>query len=636
MYAVDLFRRGRTAIRRPDKPNVYILNSAYDVERYIDWILHTVRPTAMAADIETGGFDFFNDEILCLGLAHNENDVYIIPEHYIPLTKRLLECCNIQFGWHNGKFDIKFFRAQHSIQARVDEDTMLMSYALDEIGGVHDLETVASDWLGAPDYKFMVKPYLPNSKTSYRVIPKDVLWEYAAYDVNNTFRLMKVMRQSINADKLSRLQYEKTLIPGSEFLTTIEMAGFYTDQERIGENEIVQTAIIDEQEQIINQISLEKIGTPTNPGSWQQLQRLLYDKDGFAMKIKGVRPLSTDKDIIELLPQTPVIVALKAFRKAAKANGTYVAGLRQHLTTASRIHSTFKLHGTVTGRLASSDPNLQNIPRLPELRGQFTATPGNLLVEIDLSQAELRCLAILSGCPVLLEVFRSGGSPHDVTAAGLFGENWKSYPQGGKEQKMIAKNVNFGIIYGITAFGLADQININGKRQGATKEYTHEECQTWLDGWASTYKVAWAFIERCRISPAKGINLTTRFGYRKRAGVITQDRLQALGNEAANFPHQSTASTITLHTGMEIQQRVKNHYKTDIVNIVHDALLFDAPPDMSLILEMSMYVMSVMKRIPGEWGLHGIPFESEAEIGTRWGSLNKTKVKDGKLLMVDH
>jgi uracil-DNA glycosylase family 4 len=636
LQATDLATFGRDAIRKAEPPTIYIHNHLLSVRRLVDKILQD-PPRYMAGDIETGGFDYAEDEILELGFGWCEDEVHIVPIHINALIKGkesfrgtntnladelkpILEHPNIKWTWHNGKFDIRFFRAQHGICARVDEDTMLMSYALDETGGVHDLETVSGDYIGAPNYKSMIDAYRPNKSASYRFIPDDVRWRYLGFDVQNTLRLLPIMRRQVDLDANTKKMYERTLLRASEFLAKVESNGFHTDPAQIDANDLYYSGIMAEQEQIINSIALEVMGKPINPNSWQQLQALLYDT--LDLRINGKRPQSTDADTLTMLPDHPVVIALRTYRKAAKAHGTYVKGLREHVKADGRIYATYKLHGTVTGRLASSDPNLQNIPREERLRASFTSRPGRKLMEIDFSQAELRSLACLSRDKVLCNIYNTEGmSLHDETAVGLFGSGWRSLSDKAqkKEQKMVAKNVNFGIVYGITPYGLADQININGMRQGATLTVSHREAAMWLARWAKTYPEAWEFIQRCRRAPAHGYNLVTKFGRKRRPGVVTQDRLRALENEFANFPHQSSASDITLHTGIELIDLLANEFDTYIVNLVHDCLIMDCPDDWGLISECAKIVVDKMESIPVEWGFTEVPFKAEVEVGTRWG-----------------
>jgi len=576
---------------------------------------HNDGQILLTCDIETAGFDFRTDDILDIGITgRDKSPVYCFGTEHLPWLKPLFESKSIQWCWHNGKFDIKFLRSQWGIKARVDDDTMLMSYTLDETGGVHDLETVASDVLNAPDYKDMLKPYLPTKGTSYAAIPKPVLHEYMSIDVANTAAIRNIYRARIKKDPALEKLYTKTLIPASELLAQVETNGFHVDVEWLNDAEEYLDEEIDKSRKKV----IELAGVDFNPNSPQQLKDILFKH----LKLPNIGKGSTDKHVLEKLrdnPRTdhPILTALLEYRKVAKAQSTYVRGMRKHIQPDGRIHATYLLHGTVTGRLASRKPNLQNIPRDWIIRGIFDAAPGYVILEVDLSQAELRSLAALSGDPNLVQVYLSGGSIHKELALFLFGEEWErkyNMPKGtpeyaeAYEQYTRCKNVNFGIVYGITARGLSDQIND-----------TVAVAQRYIDGWANRFPVAWDFIARCRRAPRYNQVITTTFGRKKRVGIVTQANIKNLMNEAANFPHQSIASDITLHSAIRIAPWL-TQFDARIVNLVHDAILMEVPNDYTTVVTIANHVKSVMSQVPRDWGITRVPFTADAEVGDRWGS----------------
>jgi DNA polymerase-1 len=564
----------------------------------------------LTGDIETSSLSPLTGRILCLAIAITGKYGYVFGEEYIDLCKPLLESKRIKWGWHNGKFDIQFFW-KRGIQARVDDDTMLMSYALDENPGVHDLETVSSDVLDAPNYKHMLDQYLPTKDTSYEVIPREVLFDYAAIDVGNTARLRKILRARVKVDpRLERL-YTKLLIPASKCLGHIETRGIYVDHEEVRRNGERLTI---EMQQIREEI-WEATGTAINLNSPAQLKVLLYEQLKYPNRFKG----STDEDALDALPQTPIIVALKKYRKIAKQYGTYVQSLLgregskgvkakvAHVGADGRVHATYLIHGTVTGRLASRKPNMQNIPRDSTIRGQFTAAPGYVLMECDLSQAELRSLACMSGDPRLIAIFLSGEDLHGTVAEYFWGANYTD------EQRVLAKNVNFGIIYGITGAGLAEQTGLT------VVDATH-----YINMWYQSFPVAAAFIRRCRDTVGKMQVMSTAFGRLKRVGLVTKMNMWGLANEAANFPHQSTASDITLTAAIEVQPKLMLR-DIWIVNLIHDAILLEVPDRREHIAYAARLTTQTMQQVPTEEGLKRVPFLADVKVGKRWGSLSKIK-----------
>ncbi len=178
---------------------------------------------------------------------------------------------------------------------------------------------------------------------------------------------------------------------------------------------------------------------------------------------------------------------------------------------------------------------------------------------------------------------------------------------------MRAKNVNFGIVYGITAQGLAEQTGD-----------TVREAQIMLDTWAKTFPVAWEFINSCRRACLYGKNLVTVFGYRKRFQIVTPETLAAIQNESANMPHQSTANSITMHAGMNTYKKLAE-YDAFYCNTVHDSLLIEAPLDYAIATTISDMVCAEMQQVPKDWGLTAIPFVSDAKWGLRWGSQTSPK-----------
>lgn len=587
-----------------------------------------------AADIETSGFSARQDYILNLGVeaaGHivkdkdgNERQMVFIfnPEH-LHILAELIEDPQREWTWHNGKFDVKFLR-EIGIWARIDSDTMLLNYAYDESPGVHDLETVGGDVLGAPDYKDMLKPYLPNKKTSYSVIPRQVLDEYLSVDVHTTATLKPILRERIRSDAALDKLYRKVLLPASELLADVERCGMYVHAEILQEN----SKQYHEKLQNLRAKLCEIAKVEHNPNSPQQVAHLLYR----TMKLPRRKGGGTAKEILEKLPQTPYVKTLLEYRRVAKVYGTYVGtpfdektkgpkGLYKYIEDDGRVHPTYLIHGTATGRLSSREPNLQNIPREAQLRGQFGAPPGRRLLEVDYSQAELRSLACLSGDPDLVYIYTHGLDLHTELAKFLF-PGWEDRYLAGeagdarlkaqaKEERVMAKTVNFGIVYGRTSHTIADAFDI-----------TNQEAQRLIDGWFKRFPVAHKFINKCRSAPSSGKTMTTAFGRRKRVGVVSGGNLRDLMNEAANFPHQSIASDITLQAAIEARPHL---YKYDafIVNLVHDSIIVEVPDDDATVISIARELTLIMESIAPKWGITRVPFQADSEHGYRWGYTEK-------------
>lgn len=595
---------------------------------------HLLQFDKYASDLETSGFSCIEDYILNMGIEPIGYDaespdgkrtgyVYVLDPQFIPRMAPLLEDMYRDWCWHNGKFDTQFLR-ELGILARTDSDTMLLNYALDESPGVHDLETASGDVLGAPDYKDMLKPYLPNKKTSYSVIPRPVLDKYLADDTHRTGELRTILRQRVKDDPVLEKLYTQVLLPASNMLADVERAGMHVRMDVLEANsEKYSRQLTDLRQQLCDIAKVEH-----NPNSPQQVQKLLYEK----MKLPRKKGGGTAKEILEKLPQTPYVKALLKYRRVAKVYGTYVGtpfdpktkgpkGLYKYIGSDGRVHPTFLIHGTATGRLSSRDPNLQNIPREAELRGQFGAPPGRRLIDVDFSQAELRSLACVSGDPDLIYIYANGLDLHTELAKFLF-PGWEERNALGeagdarmkaqaKEERVMAKTVNFGIVYGRTAFTIADAFDISVP-----------EAQRLIDGWFKRFPVAHKFINKCRSAPSSGKIMTTAFGRRKRVGIVAPGNLRDLMNEAANFPHQSIASDITMQAAVEGRPKLYQ-YDTFIVNLVHDSIIVETPDDDTIVKDVSRELILTMESIAPKWGITRVPFEAEAEHGYQWGYTKK-------------
>lgn len=633
-YAIDLINGLPT--KKPPVVDYIVARDERDIKDLGNYFRSLGRGAPIAADTETTGFSALSCRILCTGFAPFADEVYVIPEH---LSFGMADLYNneAKFIWHNGKFDVKFQWRAGCPKARVDEDTMLMSYVLDEKGGIHDLEQVSSDWLNSPNWKGVLDQWIKKKTDSYDIIPIDILHKYMALDIGNTRVLYDILRPQIQADPALNRAYTRTLIPAANFLARVERNGLYADLERIAENEIWYKDEIAKYQGIFTDFAKpfpDSGYTEKLPNSPKQMARLLYD-DLKIKPYKGKR--TTGKKILDKLPKHPAIAALFVSRKVAKEYGTYVKSARDNIDSDGAVHSTYAIHGTKTGRLASSNPNLQNVPRNPRIRGQYIARKGRRYIEPDLNQAELRVLACLSGDKALCHIYETAGMslhdelraqiwgyPKDYSASRLneqllkfgltsetrFGSNGEDRII--EEQKMRAKTVNFGIVYGRTAPSIAEEYQIPQK-----------EAQGWIDIWFKKFPDAKKFIDQCRAAPQKQQVLVTPFGRKRRFGVVGRELLEGIMNEAANFPPQSCASDMTMHAGFEMEDYLKEQYDTDIVNLVHDSILCEGPDDDQIAHNIALELCAKMEEIPRKWGFTRIPFVAEAKMGYRWGSLSK-------------
>lgn len=613
-YGIDLAQNQREP-KKPIRWRTIVCDNAKKIREAVETL---TTKKYIAADTETTGFNPRTDKILALGVAATPGKVYIFPgdtlrdKRYRFLFSRLFKAPKPRWIWHNGKFDMGFMRAIPAGRyARCNEDTMLLSYCWNERPGYHDLEQVAQDLLGAEDYKDKVAPHVKTKEDSFENVPTDILYQWRlAPDVSYTLQVFRILRPKIQRDIALEKLYTETLIPASEFLYQVERNGLHVDRQGVKRLKAKLEAEVEAAEEKL----LKAANQNFNPNSPPQVMKILFEDLGLPTKYGR----SSGKAILEKLPQVPFVVALREYRKRQKMLSTYITGKKQgvihRIESDGKVHSTFKLHNSLTGRLTSSGPNIQNIPREPEYRSMFGLT-GSLaekfvLLEADYNQAELRCLACLSGDVWLCDLYRSTDrSLHNEMAEYFFG------PDFDHEGKMAAKMVNFGIVYGRTGSSIAQQF---------------QKPTTWGDslvtGWFERCPQAKEYIDKCRATPLLAQQMVTPFGRKKRVGIVTRDNLWALQNEAANFPNQSIASDFTLTAGIRLEPILKR-MNVKIVNIVHDSLLMLVPKSEFIIQRTKQLVRETMEGIPEGMGMPftRVPFKVDFKQGTHWGHLEELK-----------
>jgi uracil-DNA glycosylase family 4 len=668
--AVDLFK-GELATQWVE-PEWEVIDTRENLERVVGEYTST-PDTLTTADYETTGFNSLYNDVLCLGFTKGSgNLVHVVTEdcYYgnLDLVKKLLESENIRWNWHNGKFDVQWAWVSGKeygepgivdpeIRARVDEDTMLLSYAYNENAGFHDLDQVAQAWIGAPSHKkAMDKYYKMAPHYNLRNAPKDELYKYNAFDISKTHKSWVPLREEINSDPRLKHLYEKILIPGSGFFARIEQQGLLVDKAKVEENLEKENTELCRILEGLQTYAKEHLGHEINFGSWQQLRPLIWGKMRLGPPGAEREPLkyASDEDaLVEAQRRTnhPILHGILEHREVIKRKGTYVEPhldlwkkpnnrktpilCKSNLMPNGRLYYNLLLHGTTTGRPACRNPNLLNIPRGPMIRSQYKASPGKIFVEVDLNQAELRCLALLSSDPILMDIYtKNEVSIHDVTTEAFFatllemsqdpsvlnrcadllqyfGERTPKLVY--HEAKMAAKTVNFGIVYGREAHSIAQVFNVS-----------HQEAQRWIDTWLGTYKGAAEYIQKCRMTIQRNQTMVTPFGRKKRVGVATPEKLHALQNEAANFPHQSIAHDITLSAGIECEDeihRLGGRFWLDL----YDALYFEIDADDERVAEAISLLQRTLTRIPRDYGLTKIPFIGDAKIGYNWGYMKDWK-----------
>jgi DNA polymerase-1 len=592
----------------------------------------------LGADIETTGFSPFRDRIMCMGIAYEKNKVIVLPPEFFrniqfrKWLELLMRSRKFRWGWHGGKFDVKFLR-HLGIPARIDEDSMLQHYTLEEQSGTHGLEQLSSTILGAPPYKGQVEE---GRKNGWVGASRKDLFRYQAEDADYTRQLILALREPMHAvDGLKEL-YNGILIPVANFLANVELRGMPFNIERakeaaaeIGPQWEAEKARLNTliAERWPSTLEFKRTGSAPpliNPNSPQQVEQLVYDWLGFQVP-KGFQK-DTQKGTLTAMGHDPILESLLECKKLSKKLSTYsghllpsgqlVKGLQRRVEPSTgRIHTTFQEHVTTTGRLSSVQPNLQNVSRGPVLRGMFEMPEGRWFLEADLKSAELVVLANLSKDPVLCGILNSGRNLHHEVSVDLYGEGYN------EDQYFRAKALNFGIMYGRMPSSLVKEYGHQGIKP--EDRLTLPEAQRLWDGWTQKFKVAYDYILYLRAAPENGVNLRAPTGRRRRFGAVTQRKLNDAQNEAANFPIQGPASDIVLVGG---QRNEEFAAKRDAwaVNLIHDAIYYDVPSQ-EVAAEVGREIARLFREVGAEICGDLVPFTAEFKFGNRWGHLQKVE-----------
>ena len=597
-----------------------------NLNRVVTFLL---RQQYLACDVETSGFNPRSDELLVVSVAWTPNRVAVFPKEVLRSDefRRLFSSPGPRWVYHNQKFDTSFLAqllAPNKSNTRLPplgEDTMLMHYALNEQRGTHDLAQLGADYLGAPNWKEAMyeeaktKGFLTKRSDSYANIPPAILYPYNARDADLTLQLYYALRAELDKPSnvgLPRL-YEQLLIPASGFLQDVEAHGMWVSTEYLDQaDEAYQARAEAERYDILKIVDplwdpevyakvtgARKVPTAFNPGSWQHKLYVLRDVLGFRIK-------DTRKETLEgIVARSPLAVALLRWMKTNKVITTYIRGVQERIDDDGRVHSTYLIHGTVTGRLSSRNPNMQNIPRDATIRNIFQAAPGNVLVEFDYSQVELRILAVFANDTFLKTAFAEGRDLHDEVSIALFGSNFTH------EQRIKAKFLNFGIAYGRGAKAIQEEFGM-----------PMEDAQRMVRDWFGRAPEAAEYVANVKRAPQEGRQLKTPFGRRRRFSLVTRDNLVPIQNEATNFAIQSTASDLTLLSAMRMHSTLVNKWGAHITNLIHDSILIEVPAHADLD-SMVTYVKEFMSSLPATILHTDVPFVVDAKVGTLWGSFKE-------------
>jgi DNA polymerase-1 len=505
----------------------------------------------------------------------------------------------------NIKYDLHVF-ANHGIDVQgYVHDTLLQSYVL-ESHQRHDMQSLASRHLGATDLlSFEDVAGKGASQISFDQVSIETATKYSAEDSDVTLQLHGAMYGQVAADPKLNYVYEAIEMPVSRVLLTMERNGVLIDAALLQQQSSELGLKMLELEAQAHEIA----GQPFNLGSPKQLGEILFEKQGIKpiKKTPGGAP-STDEETLEKLAlDYPLPKAILEYRSISKLKSTYTDKLPRMVNAKTgRVHTNYAQAVAVTGRLSSTDPNLQNIPvRTAEgrrIREAFIAPPGSVIVSADYSQIELRIMAHLSGDQGLLMAFAKDEDVHRATAAEVFGT---TRDEVSSDQRRYAKVINFGLIYGMSAFGLAANLGI--ERSAAA---------SYIDRYFARYPGVKAYMDRTRNAAQDSGYVETAFGRRLwlpdiRSG--NQGRRQGAERAAINAPMQGTAADLIKLAMIAVQGWLEtSKLQTKLVMQVHDELVLEVPSgELDLVKANVPGLMTNVAKLD-------VPLVAEPGVGINW------------------
>jgi uracil-DNA glycosylase family 4 len=652
------FRLAINPLPKPRLPEVIwidnVLQAKKAAEQMYEQIVSMGQSVHVATDIEARGTENVKNaglkhtaQVVCAGFSIRPERAVVFGERACTddgfrkhSLRKLYELDNARFVWHNGKYDVKVLR-HNGINARVDDDTMLLSWCLDERpgdpeagSGGHSLEWLLKDELGWPKYEpWSVRHFKKTGELESAQARKD-LYEYNGMDTAGTLSLLPEFIARAKADNVYERPYRLMLIRLSEALIKVELQGNLFDAEaacNILEAEVwPNLRDLRNQARKIVSIPTLNLNSPKQTSelfydSWQlthNLQRPKIERKGKRSSDAKVREviLRGEYSVIDGINRKAVEQFVKVFddfKQLDKQRGTYLEGLVIKRSADGRIYTEFKIHGTESGRLSSANPNMQNITRtkegLPNIRQAFIPDPGCVYVSADLSQAELRAIAVLSGDSSLRSIYTdTGRSLHKEVAAQFYGENY-TY-----EQYVRAKNINFGVAYWQSAFSFAQLYNMPEK-----------EAQDYIDFWWERFPKVKEWTNSIRDEVLSEGEIQSPFGHKRRFYVIPSDqsgRLHVI-KEGINFLPQNIASNVTLWAMLRLAEDINWEIAQPRIN-VHDNIVLNVREDHveEIALMVKQYMEESAKEVIG-WDF---PFKADVSVGPNWGSLNELDLDKGE------
>jgi DNA polymerase-1 len=613
----------RPGHRAPHTPSVRTIVRSESEMRQLVKDLQAAK--AIALDVETTSLEPMRAELVGVALATAPDRSYYVPLNHAGETVVLpsatvrsalapvLASANTVIYAHNAKYDALVLERAGFPRPRVAFDTMIAAYLLGETSV--GLKELAFTWLGLEMQEISSLIGRGRAQITMDQTRIEEAAEYACGDVEATYRLVELLCNQLRDQGLEPL-FQEIEMPLVNVLIDMEQAGVAVDVEMLRElSTLLDVQISDLEEQIYRLADCR-----FNINSTRQLANILFEDLRLLAGRRTKTGYSVSQEVLEELRGAhPIIDRILEYRQLLKLRSTYVAALPAQVNPVTgRIHTSFNQTIAATGRLSSSNPNLQNIPIRTEIgrrvrrafiAGDHPAAPldGELkvLLSADYSQIELRLMAHVSGDERLVRAFQLGQDIHAVTAAELFGIDIKEVTP---DMRRLAKTVNFGIIYGMQAFGLARETGMS-----------RQEAQRFIDTYMARLQGVWRYLEKTKRDAIEKGYVSTMFGRRRYVPDIVSSngsRRQAAERMAINMPLQGTAADIMKIAMIRVQQALRSReLRTRMLLQVHDELLFEVP--MSELKQVAELVADIMENIAPL----RVPLRVELSAGKNWDQL---------------
>ncbi|OOF60151.1 DNA polymerase I [Rodentibacter myodis] len=608
-----------SAVENP--PEIHIDRSQYetlltetDLQR---WIEKLSQAPLFALDTETDNLDYMAANLVGLSFALENGEAAYLPLQLdylgapktlekttaLSALKPILENANIKKVGQNIKYDLTIL-ARHGIEVQgVAFDTMLESYVLNSTGR-HNMDDLAKRYLGHQTISFEDIAGKGKNQLTFNQIPLEQAAEYAAEDADVTMKLQQTLWAKLQETPSLATLFEEMELPLLSVLSRMERTGVLIDSDAL----FLQSNEIAARLTALEQQAYELAGQTFNLASTKQLQEILFDKLGLPVLQKTPKGApSTNEEVLEELAYSHALPkVLVEHRGLSKLKSTYTDKLPQMVNAETgRVHTSYHQAVTATGRLSSSDPNLQNIPiRHDEgrrIRQAFIAREGYSIVAADYSQIELRIMAHLSEDQGLINAFTQGQDIHRATAAEIFGVPPDEVTS---EQRRNAKAINFGLIYGMSAFGLSRQLGI-----------PRPDAQKYMDLYFQRYPGVQTFMSNIREKAKAQGYVETLFGRRLYLPDInSSNAMRRKGAErvAINAPMQGTAADIIKRAMIKLDELVRNDPDIEMIMQVHDELVFEVRSE-----KVEFYRSQIKQYMEAAANLV-VPLIVEVGVGKNW------------------